>query len=1658
MVRVTDELALPPDTVSLYHASDALLGNLPVLVFHGPSTTANYTLNSSRVQVHVFTAAGFRCFPRLTISPSSPFYAAVKHLPRELQGDELQRGLAFGLFKYFCELSDVVKAHLADEYRTKWSKRTANAPSSTPLLFGEEHVADLVAAMVKGDNAPGVMTALQDALQTQHISNIDVDLVLPPGAIVPLQPADLEEVPDDEADILDPTLRQYLGYSPLVKLFGEPVFLPTTKLRRAPSKPTSLNRTKSFSRDQKFELRMKLAELVDTEDRYVAKLGELVHHIATDFRESARKRPPNSLSPSEEELERLFPRSADHILQVNSAFLEQLRCIMDETEDEALRDMESLTGKAMGSHRGGNSQRARDPSGALAMARLFLEWFPRFTDCYQDYIKASQHFPTLLNSFLDQQSSFKQRVNQAGEQAIRSTLIEPVQRLPRYSLLIDQIVGCLPMVHPALQPMLKARDIITSICSMDDPLPDKPHVASRLRSTVEAWPLELEPQGRLILAADFVELEPPLQSNPNDLDALTGVFLLFADCIVLLRKTRASLTGRDLLRELDRPSAAELLISMTNAAGGPSSYGFSFSACYALSDVRFTESANGSLVWMTSTRDSPSEVNTTHHHHHHKLTNAATSSSISPTMRCFLLQESWAGKAGKWTEEVVKARVEARFSEKEREDARWTLRSSRAVGSTLSIHVAVFEEGAHQLIEGRREPAPVRVVVDHQLGTKGAPVGHYGVEIAVDVATGNMKRLALVVAGLGGRQFQDEVVLEDFLPTLIRRITQLLSSQFDVGNPQLTAPLVSYYIKTLRRLNMSGRAEKTRSFLPSSPVKLLSSLWGNNNSNSAIDATGTQSASGSLSSRPALHRSNSHHSVLGSLRGSRDEASATSGGGHAHLAAESMPENPLMRLEQTFTGYIAALQGRKGAIMGHALLNRSSIVDELTVNDLYNRLIESPFDYEAAADVPTEAVFVAFENFLTIAWTEQMGPVMSMQSLDTLQERANKRVPGNFADFVNYLYRDMAPQNRRAFTALVKLLADLLDGCGNDSDRGALTLAFAELLVADQASAPNYINLLDRLVDDCDRIFEDPATGHQSVLSLAASGGSGSAESSLLGSVGRGRGHQHHIQQQQHQSLQHNSGSVTSNASSLRRKFGLDLLLRQNPKDEKSSVWRSLSRHHRHAGDATSSLSRAAALGRTRSIDDCTLAKRLTQPMARERPPVAGAFDEARQRPVSSYPLDTSLDTIGEPAADGPKGSGANKSGRRKRRSSLSDLTGLVAATKLDDDEDDRVDKDQDAVAASQESGNRELPKVDDAPQPLRTTKQTSGKMNASATVASSKMSAPSRIPTSPGAGGFTARTPRQKENWTEGFGSLPLSVGATLARPEVTTAPLKPETAVKQETATLQQQGLGKKEAAATKQEIAASKTPLTSPRPSESIARRRGHAKTLSSSSIPMLKPARPSTSGIEAWARPASPLRPATATVTQKLRLQSPQKLRERLQTEKRAVQEVNASLQSELHKIGEEMARLNGGSSSKSHSQQQQQQQQQSAELRQLWASLKATEAKVSSTLNEVREQQATTQRELESTLKTTETKLKAVDQLHKEAVAENELLYEKFSSELGKVVRAVAAKKQENGGDAGREELVARFREQGDELARVKKENVRLKRENINLRAAMNTTE
>ncbi|KAG4415515.1 hypothetical protein IFR04_011327 [Cadophora malorum] len=1521
MVRVTDELALSQDEVSLYYSTDANLGHLPVLVFHGPSTTTNSTLNSSRIQVHVYTAAGFQSYPRITVSPNSPFYQSVSHLPREKQGDETCRGIAFGLLKYFKELPEVVKSGVIVQSASSRGKR----PGSAPTLFAEQHAADLAASMVRVENIAEVLRDVEAALRPQNIQHVDVDLVLPPGSIAPFEEVDPEDQMDDE-ELLDQTLKQYGAYAPLVKLFGEVAFLPTSKLRRAPSKPTSLNRTKSFLKDQKMSLRREMGELVDTEERYVIKMHELVNHIADDFRDKAKNKAFGSSSPTEQDLQKLFPKSLDRILQINSAFLADIRKVMDDTEEDAMQDLEAPAASSTGSRYGGTG-RLKDPTGALAFAKVLLEWFPQFSECYQDYIRASQEFPQIISMFVKQQSSFSQRVQQTGEQRLRSAVIEPVQRLPRYSLFIDNIVNYLPVPHPALQSMLKARDIITSICSLDPPATDKSQVINRLRNLVESWPSSLHPQGRLITAVDFAELPAPFLTSTTSYRE--GMFLVFADCVVVLKKAvQCNLSARGLMAEVDKPSAASMMASITaNAGGQKKTFELVFSGWHVLGDTRFTMSDDGRLVSMVSV---------------HELKDAGSGrerNSSAATVRSFVLQGAYDGKALKFTEEITKARVEGRFSEKERETDKWSLRSIKLGAAEITLHTAVFEEGIDTLIEGRKEPAPIRVVVDHAKGTKGAPVGHYGVDIVANVnALPGGLTYRLEIDGLHDRVFVDEVGAEHFLPTFAKRVNDLLRSQHHVTNPALTTPFVSVNSKTLKSIAILAEGDKSKSFRPNSPVKLLSFLSSGFNSSTSSFHGGSSPPKNPRTpilsnvpsmQAPPLTRTNSNkstHSIQDvELRSS--------------VRADEKPRNPLVRLEETFTGYISALLVRKGNIVGRVLRNRSA-ADELAINAVYNTFIENPFDNRPASEASVDVLFVAFEKYLRMAWKDQMGQVMSSQTLDELQERALKLMPADFADYVRLVFGEMAPQNRRAFIAIIKLLADLLDGCGNDGDRGALTAAFAELLVID-GNPHDYINLLDRMVEDQERLFEDIGPG-----AITFGGGSNSAFGSISGA----------------RSNHSANGSVASNASSFRRRFA-DTLLRQNStKDnDRPSVWRTLSKNSRSTATGevltTSSLSKGSVM-RSKSIESPG-----RRPVSRDRPTILGAFDE---RPSSSG-SPSRLSTIG--ASPPPEeNQEMTKSLKKKRRSSLSDLKSLMAAATL---------------------GNSPM-----------SMERRGSKFNSSPRTPS-----PTKIPVAGGimdrnrASMYRTGSPNQKENSPL---MLSRNIGNLTERPQNIQS--NPDVVVIKDLWSLNS----------------------------------KGHTKTPSlSSNIPTLVGRNPSMSR-----PPTTPGKPSP----QKLRLQSPQKLRERLQNEAKAINEAEASLQSELSKIGAEMAKLNATSSSSTSTAGPR-----SSDLQKLASSLQSLESRIPTIIADLTSRNETIKSDLEKSLQVSEYKVKGLDQLYKESSAENELLYEKFNGELGKIVKALRGKGE-------KEDLVGKMKEATEETAKTKKENARLRREVLTLRALLKGSE
>lgn len=440
---------------------------------------------------------------------------------------------------------------------------------------------------------------------------------------------------------------------------------------------------------------------------------------------------------------------------------------------------------------------------------------------------------------------------------------------------------------------------------------------------------------------------------------------------------------------------------------------------------------------------------------------------------------------------------------------------------------------------------------------------------------------------------------------------------------------IDVHRKILRTLPIREQDDdpRGRGFRPISPVKLLSNFL-----------------SSGLSSQPSTpSRQREEHPVMRDVprmlpptpakttKRSPDNDPSASDRLATIQANVTETRDSLALLEDTFATYVVALRSRSGNIVGRVLRSRAA-ADELAVSELYNTLIEDPSMIQAAAEVSVDVLFIAFEKFLQSAWRDRMGPLLASGVLNNMQTAFDIGRPSEFAERFRTTLEEMTPQNKRAFTATIKLLSDLLDASGNDGDRGALIASFSEALVF-EGSPHNFISLFDRLVEDCDSLFEN---------------GQGTVAIFDSDSLKRNRSV--------------NTGSLSSNASSLRKRFGFGSLSRENSKSESeskvASVWRTLSKNSKTPGEPQSqpgSLSKASLL-RSRSTDTDIRMLPPLRPVSRDRPATSNgaSSDQVESRPGSSHRSMAVLSTIGENTPTKP-----TVLAKKKRRSSLSDLQAL---------------------------------------------------------------------------------------------------------------------------------------------------------------------------------------------------------------------------------------------------------------------------------------------------------------------------------------------------------------------------------------------------------------
>jgi hypothetical protein len=163
-----------------------------------------------------------------------------------------------------------------------------------------------------------------------------------------------------------------------------------------------------------------------------------------------------------------------------------------------------------------------------------------------------------------------------------------------------------------------------------------------------------------------------------------------------------------------------------------------------------------------------------------------------------------------------------------------------------------------------------------------------------------------------------------------------------------------------------------------------------------------------------------------------------------------------------------------------------------------------------------------------------------------------------------------------------------------------------------------------------------------------------------------------------------------------------------------------------------------------------------------------------------------------------------------------------------------------------------------------------------------------------------------------------------------------------------------------------------------------------------------------------------------------MQSTQKLRERLNNEKQALNTaVDSSLQREIDLIGAELSSAMSLGSSRTRTPTQTQQAD-AAKLRDLSVRLSAVEARISNI--SISNSSSADLGKLQTQLSRREKELEDVDKLLSDCVAENDVMFERFNEELVKMSNGFKLGK-------GEVEMLEILKVYGGEQARLKRENM-----------------
>ena len=177
-------------------------------------------------------------------------------------------------------------------------------------------------------------------------------------------------------------------------------------------------------------------------------------------------------------------------------------------------------------------------------------------------------------------------------------MIDPVQRIPRYSLFLTDLLPVFPSPRLPI-----ALSIIKEIGAMEMRLEDTTSETwARLKRLIRDLPADLISSSRILLdSVDCVEILPPYSSGVSGLQATV---CLFSDCIVFVKRgwMEQSLSARILSEQED----LRMQLLMKNDLTGHGQMFASFRGSIALDKVRIGRSETA--IWITLLDDLEGKV------------------------------------------------------------------------------------------------------------------------------------------------------------------------------------------------------------------------------------------------------------------------------------------------------------------------------------------------------------------------------------------------------------------------------------------------------------------------------------------------------------------------------------------------------------------------------------------------------------------------------------------------------------------------------------------------------------------------------------------------------------------------------------------------------------------------------------------------------------------------------------------------------------------------------------------------------------------------------------------------------------------------------------------------------------------------------------------